>query len=91
MKLSKPFKRPKNNLTPISILMSSSVSDMNELNQSFMYSQLLKEILLDMKYDDKAKQSFIDFCRVQNSGNEQQLLRIDEFEREYHLHSRLFG
>ena len=38
---------------------------LNELDQSFMYSQLLKEILLEMKYDNNSKDELVKFCRVQ--------------------------
>ncbi|CAF4691391.1 unnamed protein product, partial [Rotaria sp. Silwood2] len=78
------------NLIPISIVSASSVVDLNELDQSFMYSQLLKETLLEMKYDDKAKKEFVDFCRVLYSDNNVQLGIIDEFERDYHLHSPIW-
>lgn len=77
----------KKDVTPISILLPTSDNDINRLNQSFMYSQLLKEILLSMKHDDEAKQKFIEFCRFLNNDNEQQRLHMDKFEQEYDLHS----
>jgi tetratricopeptide (TPR) repeat protein len=80
----------KKDVTPISILLPTSDNDMNRLNQSFMYSQLLKEILLSMNHDDKAKQTFIELCRVLNNDNEQQRLHMDKFEREYDLHSPIW-
>ena len=56
---------------------------MNELDQSFLYSYVLKEILLEMKHDDKFKEDLVQFCRVQYSGNVKKLKIIDEFEQNY--------
>jgi tetratricopeptide (TPR) repeat protein len=73
-----------NALTPISVIPKSSTTDLDELDPSFMYSQLLKEILLDDDYfDPKQKQELIDFCRVQYADNDNGLKIIDEFERNY--------
>jgi len=72
-----------NDLTPISILTSNSITDLNDLDQSFMYSQLIKEILLDMDYDEKAKDELMEFCRIQYARNRYGLRIINEFERDY--------
>jgi tetratricopeptide (TPR) repeat protein len=71
------------NLTPISILSPGLPTDLNQLDQSFMYSQLLKEILLKMTNDDDAKKDFVQFCREQCSENDARLSVIEEFERSY--------
>ncbi|CAF1443373.1 unnamed protein product, partial [Rotaria sordida] len=39
-------------LTPFSIVSPTSSPNFDTLDQSFMYTQLLKEIILEMKYDD---------------------------------------
>ena len=71
-------------LTPISLISSHSIRHLNELDQSFMYAQLIKEILLDIRYDDdNAKADFVEFCRVQYADNRHELQIIDEFERDY--------
>jgi tetratricopeptide (TPR) repeat protein len=72
-----------NDLIPISILTKNSLTNLNELDQSFMYSQLIKEILLDMDYNEKSKKELIDFCRIQYAGNHYELQIINEFERDY--------
>jgi len=47
-----------------SIAISITSVDLNRLiDSSFMYTQLLKEILLQMKYDDAAKKQLTEFCR----------------------------
>jgi tetratricopeptide (TPR) repeat protein len=54
-------------LVPISIIRANDSASiaLNELDQSFMYTQLVKEILLEIKFDNESKQYFIDFCRRQ--------------------------
>ena len=53
----------------------------SELEASFMYTQILKEILLEMKHDQKAITNFVAFSRT---GNYRLTNDIDRFEREYH-------
>jgi Tfp pilus assembly protein PilF len=56
----------------------------NQLDSSFMYTQILKEILLSIQFERKHIQKFIDFCREQFVGNDVELKKIEMFEREYH-------
>jgi tetratricopeptide (TPR) repeat protein len=80
-------------LISISILSSTDVSnpDLDRLDPSFMYSQLLKQILLELEQDDdKAKKQFVEFCRAQYSDNEKTLQMIDKFEREYNFDSSIW-
>ncbi|CAF3358155.1 unnamed protein product [Rotaria socialis] len=70
-------------LTPISTITFSSINNMNELEPSFMYSQLLKEILLEREYEDKDKTDFVQFCRLFYDNNRHELPTIEEFERNY--------
>ncbi len=56
----------------------------NQLDSSFMYSVLLKEILLELEYDDEtAKQDFIDYCRYEHADNTATLRTINRFEDDY--------
>jgi tetratricopeptide (TPR) repeat protein len=55
-----------------------------------MYSQLLKEILLEMTYDDEAIGVLVDFCRENFAGNEKQLEIINEFARDYSKHTPIW-
>ncbi|CAF1411402.1 unnamed protein product [Rotaria sordida] len=49
-----------------------------------MYSVLLKEILLELEYDDEtAKQDFVDYCRYEYADNIATLRTIDRFEHDY--------
>lgn len=80
------------NLTPISIVTTSNISyrDVNELDQSFMYSQLLKEILFDLKYQADSKKELVDFCRNQYCDNATELKIVEEFDRNYEKHSPIW-
>jgi Tfp pilus assembly protein PilF len=90
-RLKHDIKQCELDLTPISFLpfASSTSTDLNELNQSFMYSQLLTEILLDMNHDEQDKKRFVDFCRLQTDNN-YELHVINEFERDYECHSPIW-
>ncbi|CAF1320978.1 unnamed protein product [Rotaria sordida] len=79
-------------LIPTSILSSndSSNQDLQQVNSSFMYSQLIKDILLEMTYDKQAISELADFCRKSYRHNLDQLKIIDEFERDYDKHSPIW-
>ena len=77
-------------LTPISIVSPSLQSNLNQLDQSFMYSLLIKDILLKMNNDDSAKKDFVQFCREQCEDNQSRLSVIEEFERDYHSSSSIW-
>ena len=55
-----------------------------ELNKFFMYTQILKEIILDIQYDKKKSiKEFTSHCRIIFSHNEKELDMIDKFEQKY--------
>ena len=70
-------------LSFISLEYSSNDIQSNRLNPLFMYSQLLKEILLDLEYDETSIKDFINYCEKQFDGNDRQLEAIKTIEREY--------
>ena len=84
-RLSKDIFMAKIDWISISVVPKSSSSsiDFNQLDQSFMYSQLLKEILLKMEYSEQAKDEFVEFCLEQYIENESTIEVIGEFERDY--------
>ncbi|CAF1472959.1 unnamed protein product [Adineta ricciae] len=55
--------------------------NLNELEPTFMYSQIFKDILLKMNYSDNSIAEFITFCRNKNFGS---TININRFEKEYH-------
>ncbi|CAF1004611.1 unnamed protein product [Rotaria sordida] len=77
-------------LTPISIINSNSIIDLNELDETFICSHLIKDISININYDEKAKKDFVEYCRVQYANNRYQLQIINEFERDYNRSSSIW-
>ena len=71
------------NMTSISIVSPSTAIDLNQLDPSFMYSQLMKNILLKMKFNESAKTDFIEFCILQQFENQSAIDVINEFDGDY--------
>ncbi|CAF4171589.1 unnamed protein product, partial [Adineta steineri] len=61
----------------------SSTDNLNQLEPTFMYTQLFKEILLNIEYDRKAIKDLTDCCREVFTDNPSELKVINEFERDY--------
>jgi len=82
--LNNAIRRYNNYLTTISNINLPDIPNqgLNELDQSFMYSQLLKEILIDMKYDDKTNEieKLVAVLRERSTNNDK---LIDEFKEDY--------
>jgi hypothetical protein len=80
-------------LTSISIFSSavfeaSDKVDLNRIDSSFMYSQLIKEMILEIPYERTETVlhgHFIEFCRTQYADNPATQKVIEEFNREYYL------
>ena len=49
-----------------------------------MYTQILKEILLTIKFEEKHIKEFIEYCREQFADNEEELINVKELEKKYH-------
>jgi tetratricopeptide (TPR) repeat protein len=60
-----------------------SKKKLDQLDPSFMYTQLLKEILLSIHFEQKHFVEFIDYCRDMLANNEIQLKNVDKLQREY--------
>lgn len=63
----------------------------DEVDQSFMYTQLLKEIILET-HDDHCKsiKELVAYCRAQYDGYPADLEKIAQFEREYQLRTPIY-
>ncbi|CAF1188309.1 unnamed protein product [Adineta ricciae] len=57
--------------------------NLNQLEPSFMYTQIFKKILLDMEHDKQAIKDLANYCRQRFQGNFAEQSVIDEFERNY--------
>ena len=79
--------------TSISVggLGTDSNEDVNLLDPSFMYSQLLKEILLEFERDnedeEEARRRFVQSSRELYASNARELNVINEFDRDYQNHT----
>jgi tetratricopeptide (TPR) repeat protein len=60
-----------------------SKKNLDQLDPSFMYTQIMKEILLTIKFEQQHIQEFITYCRDVLANNPGQLQHVDKFEREY--------
>lgn len=57
---------------------------LDQLDPSFMYTQILKEILLTIKFEQQHIKEFIQYCRDVFADNEEELENVKKLEREYH-------
>jgi tetratricopeptide (TPR) repeat protein len=57
--------------------------NLDQLDPSFMYTLILKEILLTIEFKQEHIQEFADYCREQFADNDHELNNIKNFEREY--------
>ncbi|CAF1189124.1 unnamed protein product [Adineta steineri] len=64
-----------------------SAGNLNQLEPTFMYTQLFKEILLNMKHGKQAIKEFTTYCRQNNTGSP---ANIDQFENDYHTQSAIW-
>ncbi|CAF1288052.1 unnamed protein product [Adineta steineri] len=67
----------------ISISFAAPNKKLDQLDPSFMYTQILKEILLTIKFEDKHFKEFITYCREKRVKNDIPLRKIEELERDY--------
>ncbi|CAF1432297.1 unnamed protein product [Adineta steineri] len=70
----------------ISISFVAPNTKLDQLDPSFMYTQILKEILLIINFEDKHFKEFITYCREAFAENEHDLHNIEKLERDYHDH-----
>ncbi|CAF1269190.1 unnamed protein product [Adineta steineri] len=65
----------------------ASADNLNQLEPTFMYTQIFKDILLDMEYDEQAIAQFTTYCRQHDCGS---AITIDRFEKEYYAQSAIW-
>jgi Tfp pilus assembly protein PilF len=61
-----------------------SKKNLNQLDPIFMYTQILKEILLSIEFEQKHIQEFIDHCRTVFAENKGELKNVDNLQKKYH-------
>jgi tetratricopeptide (TPR) repeat protein len=88
--LKKAAQQCEHNFTPISFMATSgdaSKKSLNQLDCSFMYTKIMKEILLAITFDNGHIKEFIQHCRDAFAGNNEQLLNVKQLEQNYHQKS----
>ena len=72
---------------PISFMATSggaSQKKRDQLEPSFMYTKIIKEIILSIKFESKHIKEYIKHCRDAFADNQAEINNIKKFEREYH-------
>lgn len=62
----------------------SSCTSLDQLEPSFMYTQLFKEIIFEIDRTEQDIKDFIEFWHRESKDNPMKLNIIDDFERDYH-------
>ncbi|UJR12867.1 hypothetical protein I4U23_017041 [Adineta vaga] len=60
-----------------------SNGNLNQLDPSFMYTQIFKETLLTIEFQQKHTEEFIEYCRDVFANNSEELKNVEKLEREY--------
>jgi tetratricopeptide (TPR) repeat protein len=60
-----------------------SQKNLDQLDPSFMYTEILKEILLEIEFKGQHIKEYIDYCRDVFAENEDELKNVKKFERKY--------
>ena len=70
-------------LTPFSIISTTSSPNLDELDQSFMYTQLIKELILEIEHDADAKEKFVQFYQDKFCHKQAPPKVLEQFQRSY--------
>ncbi|CAF1301459.1 unnamed protein product [Adineta ricciae] len=87
--------RHNQNAIPMSFINTISIDEtsktnLEQLDQSFMYTQLLKEILITIPFDQIHLKKFLDYYRKEFVRNDTELTKIAKIENEYSNHSPIW-
>jgi len=90
--LKQTTKKCEQHFIPVSFVTASEVSDqiLDQLDQSFMYTQILKEIIFEIKYNKQSVKDLVTYCQEKYAGNDNELHIIERFERDYRRHSPIW-
>jgi hypothetical protein len=83
--LKKAARQSKQDSMPISVMATNddmSKKNLDQLDPSFMYTQILKEVLLSIEFEEKHIKEFINYCR--DTYAEDELKNVKKFEQTYH-------
>ncbi|HWY35013.1 MAG TPA: hypothetical protein VNX68_10225, partial [Nitrosopumilaceae archaeon] len=68
----------------------ASNQNLDQLDSSFMYTQILKEILLTINFEQQHINEFLTYCREQFVGNDAELKNVDKIEKDYRHHQPIW-
>jgi hypothetical protein len=68
----------------------TSNQNRDTLDQSFMYTQVLKEILFTIHFEPAHFYEFLTYSREQLAGNNAELKNVDMIQKEYHHHQPIW-
>ncbi|CAF1038072.1 unnamed protein product [Adineta steineri] len=81
------MQRMQNNI-PMSFVGTNKKLD--QLDPSFMYTQIIKEILLTIKFNQKHIQDYLNYCRNVFADNEEEMVNIKRLECQYHSKTPIY-
>jgi tetratricopeptide (TPR) repeat protein len=61
----------------------ASSQNLDRLDPMFMYTKIMKEILLSIEFNQEHFKKFVDYCREAFDGNDKELKYVNELERKY--------
>ncbi|CAF0903839.1 unnamed protein product [Adineta steineri] len=73
---------------PISFVGTNKKLD--QLDPSFMYTQIIKEIILTIKFNQKHIEDYFDYCRDAFADNEEEMIHVKRLEGEYHKKTPIY-
>jgi hypothetical protein len=67
-----------------------SLSSLTKQEASFLFGQIIKEIIFRVKFESGSKNVFIDFCRAHYMNSDEQLSVIENFAKNYRPNKALW-
>ncbi|CAF4163781.1 unnamed protein product, partial [Adineta steineri] len=86
--LKKAAHQCEQNAIPMSFVGSNKKLD--QLDPSFMYTQIIKEIILTIKFGQNHIQDYLNYCRDAFADNEEEMGNIKRLESQYHKKTPIY-
>jgi hypothetical protein len=92
--LKKAAEQCERNAIPISFMATGDIvanqKKLDQLDCSFMYTQILKDILSTINFEQMHIKEFIEHCREQFANIEEELMNVKRLEKEYQKHTSIW-
>ncbi|CAF0822971.1 unnamed protein product [Adineta steineri] len=86
--LKKAAHQCEQNAIPMSFVGTNKKLD--QLDPSFMYTQIIKEIILTIKFGQNHIQDYLNYCREAFTDSKEELINIKRLEDEYHKKTPIY-